>query len=241
MNIDNMEYFIRNSIFSLLLTSCLLSCDDGKIYPKETEEVSGGKATINVRFTGQDAWPSEYMLLFAAFGDDEEMPVVSKIISRPSSEDEEVSVTLNGLDERTKRITVTVANKGRQPLYHFYSYPLENTTEETILPVETINLATYDRIQHQVYNNYCIACHGAGDHAAADLYLTENKSYEATVNVPAPLSSTGKMLVKPGLSSQSFLVDILTNDTVNYNHTDVLPEDELITLIKTWINDGAQK
>ena len=181
------------------------------------------------------------MLLFAAFGDDEEMPVVSKIISRPSSEDEEVSVTLNGLDERTKRITVTVANKGRQPLYHFYSYPLKNTTEETILPVETINLATYDRIQHQVYNNYCIACHGAGDYAAANLYLTENKSYEATVNVPAPLSSTGKMLVKPGLSSQSFLVDILTNDIVNYNHTDVLPEDELITLIKTWINDGAQK
>lgn len=43
------------------------------------------------------------------------------------------------------------------------------------------------------------------------------------------------------MPSYSFLIDILTGDIVNYNHTDVLPQDELVTLIKTWIRDGAKE
>ena len=35
------------------------------------------------------------------------------------------------------------------------------------------------------------------------------------------------------------LYSILTEDIVRYNHTDVLPEAELVALIKTWINQGA--
>lgn len=240
MRIDKLLPTIRTAFFLLLLGGSGVACDDGKIYPPKTEAATGGKATMHVRFSGQTAWPAEYMLLFAAFGEDEDMPVISKVISRPASASEKVSLTLNGLDEHTRQITITVANKSRQPLYHFYAYPVEDTTREITLPVEEIDLATYDRIQHQVFNNYCTACHGTGEHPAAGLSLMEDKSYASLVNVPAPLSPTSKMLVKPGLTSQSFLIDVLTDDMLNYNHTDVLPEEELITLLKTWIDNGAQ-
>lgn len=240
MIIHKLLYTLRTAFLLLWLGGSSTACDDGKIYPEETEVTAGGKATINIRFSNQAAWPVEYMLLFAAFGEEEDMPVVSKIISRPASPDEKVSTTLNGLDERTRRITVTVANKGRQPLYHFYSYPMEDTTKEITLPVKEVDLASFDRIQHQVFNNYCTACHGAGSQPAAGLSLTAGKSHAALMNVPASLSPTGKVLVKPGLPSQSFLIDVLTNDMLNYNHTDVLPEEELLTLLKTWIDNGAK-
>ena len=220
---------------------CFCACDEGKIYPAENNGTSGNKVNMEVVFTGQDAWPSEYMLVFAAFGEDEEMPVVSKVISKPDSEKEKVSSTLNGLDERSNRVTVSVVNKGRQALYHFYSCPIDKETEEMTLPVDTIDLAAFERIQSQVFNNYCITCHGAGDYAAADLNLTEGKSHTRLVNVEAKLSPDNKKLVLSGKSGQSFLTDILENDLVQYNHTDVLPEKELITLIKTWIDNGAKE
>lgn len=220
---------------------CFTACDEGKIYPPENNGLSGNKINMEIVFTGQEAWPAEYMLVFAAFGDDEEMPVVSKIISKPASENEKVIYTLNGLDERSKKVTISVVNKGRQALYHFYSYPIDSDVEEMTLPVETIDLAAFDRIQKQVFNNYCITCHGAGDHAAANLNLTEGKSRAQLVNMEAELSSDNKKLVYPEKSEQSFLMDILENDLIHYNHTDVLPEKELITLIKTWIDSGAKE
>lgn len=216
-------------------------CDEGKIYPKETENVTGGKVTLNASFKDTEAWPQEYMLVLAACEEDEDLPIVSKIIPEPKNQGEKVSVTLNGIDERSKKIVVAIVNKGRQILYNYYTYPISDVNAEITLPIEEINLACYDRIQQQVFNAYCTRCHGAGDHAAANLYLTEGKSHKALVNVKAPLSETGKMLVKPNKAEESFLIDILNQDIIQYNHTDVLPENELVTLIKTWINKGAEE
>jgi len=224
----------------ILLALLVWGCDEGKIYPDETEDVTGGKGTMQISFKSLVAWPQEYMLIFAAFGEDEDMPVVSKIISRPDTESQEVTVTLNGLDERTKSLSVTVANKGRQSLYILYSYPVEDPTIEMTLPVKELDLAVYDRIQKQVFDSYCIRCHGAGTTAAAGLDLTSQYSHAALVNVQAKLSEKDLMLVEPDNSEKSFLREILEEDIINYNHTDVLPEAELIQLIETWINNGAK-
>lgn len=224
----------------LLLIFLAWGCDEGKIYPDEVEDVSGGKGTMQVSFKGLDAWPQQYMLIFAAFGEDGDMPVISKIISRPDTESQEVTVTLNGLDERTQSLSVAVANKGRQPLYRLYSYPVDDPSKEIVLPVSEIDLAGYDRIQKQVFDSYCIRCHGAGSSAAAGLNLTSQYSHAALVGVEARLSGKGLMLVEPGNARKSFLREVLEEDIINYNHTDVLPEAELIQLIETWINDGAK-
>lgn len=217
------------------------SCDDGDLQPEVSGGTEGLKATMQVTFSELKAWPSAYNLVLAAYGTDTENPLMSKQIPQPKSEDEIVDITLNGLSENTQIIGISILTKGRKLIYNYYTYNISNSEEDVILPVKTINIASFDRIQHQVFDNYCTACHGAGDRAAAGLYLTNGKSHSALVNVQASLSPTGKMLVKPGMPSQSFLIDILTEDIVNYNHADVLPQDELLTLIKTWITNGAKE
>ncbi|MDH6359029.1 hypothetical protein [Parabacteroides sp. PF5-9] len=235
-----MKTFVHFLIISLQIF-LLPGCDDGKIYPEEQKDVKGGKGTMAITFTGEKAWPEEYLLVFGAFGDDPDMPVVSKIISKPASSGDEVSVTLNGLDERTKELSIAVVNKGRQPLYHFYRYAVKDPYAEMTLPMKEIDLADYNRIQEQVFDAYCIRCHGGGSVPAAGLDLTAGKSYHTLVNKPATLSKAGRLLVEPDKPGRSFLTEILEEDIIRYNHTDVLPEKELITLIKTWIENGAHE
>ncbi len=228
----------RNIAGVVLLLACFLAgCDEGKIYPEAREDTTGGSGTLRVVFKGQEAWPQEYMLAFAAFGDDADMPVVSKIISKPDKEDEVVEVVLNGLGEEVKRLSVVVVNKGRQPLYECYGYPVEDPSESMVLPVDEIDLAAYDRVQAQVFDAFCIRCHGAGTNAAAGLYLTATHAPQSLVGVPSTRSADGLMLVDPGSPDKSFIMHVLTEDVVRYNHTDVLPEKELVTLVKTWIEN----
>jgi len=234
------KYYLSR-IMAVMLLLLVISCDDGRIYPEEVEDVTGGKGTMQVSFKGEEAWPQEYMLLFAALGEDSRMPVVSKIISQPSSSGEAVTVTLSGLDEKTKRLDIAVANKGRELLYSLYSYEVKDHSAEMTLPVSEIDLASYDRIQKQVFDAYCIRCHGAGEHAAANLNLTNSLSYKALVNQPSLLSGTEELLVEPNHATRSFLVEILEDDIIQYNHTDVLPEAELIDLIETWIKNGCKE
>lgn len=231
---------IQAILFCLILLS-FSSCDDGRIYPAEEAEEGGGKGSMKVRFHGEGAWPQEYMLVFAAFGDDNGIPVISKVIPKPDHSDTPVEMTLNGLDERTKRLSVAVVNKGRELIYDFYSYPVDDASKEILLPVTEINLAGYDRIQKQVFDAYCIRCHGAGENAAAGLNLMGGHSYESLVNIKSVLSKDDKLLVNPGQTGRSFLYDVLKEDIINYNHTDVLPESELIELISAWITNGAEK
>jgi len=233
------EYYLF--LIMAMLSVLAISCDDGRIYPDDTTEVSGGKATMEVTFSGEGAWPQEYMLIFAAFGEEGKIPVKSKIISQPDKMDSPVSVTLNGLNEDTKTISIAVVNKGRELIYDFYSYPIDDPDKEIVLPVTEIDLARYDRVQQQVFNAYCIRCHGAGTNAAADLDLTATHGYKSLVNQPALLSEEGLSLVAPGQPSRSFLMKILREDIIQYNHTDVLPEAELIDLIETWIKNGAEE
>ncbi|WP_300762227.1 hypothetical protein [uncultured Parabacteroides sp.] len=231
-----------NKIIYTFFAVCLLStsCDDGDLHPEETGGTEGLKVSMEVSFSGLDAWPSAYQIVLAAYGNDSGNPLMSKQIPAPKSEDETVSLDLNGLHEDAKTIGISILTKGRKLIYNFYTYDISNGTDDVTLPVSKIDIASYDRIQHQVFDNYCAACHGAGDKAAAGLYLTEGKSFTNLVNAKSTLS-TSKKRVEPGMPSYSFLIDILTGDIVNYNHTDVLPQDELVTLIKTWIKDGAKE
>lgn len=228
-------------LITALLSVLAISCDDGRIYPDEPEEATGGKATMQVTFLGEGAWPKEYIFVFAAFGEEGKIPMKSKIISQPSAANTPVSVTLNGLSEDTKTISIAVVNKGRELIYDFYSYPVEDLDKEIILPVTEIDLARYDRVQQQVFDAYCIRCHGAGSHAAADLDLTTTYSHKSLVNRPATLSEEDLSLVAPGQPARSFLLQILEEDIIQYNHTDVLPEAELIDLIETWIRNDAKE
>lgn len=227
------------TFFAVILL--LSSCDDGDLHPIEAGGADGRKVSLQATCGSIQAWPSAYQLTLAAYGTDTENPLMSVQIPKPKSENEEISISLNGIPDETKTIGISILTKGRKRIYNYYTYAVQDAPEadQITLPVREIDIACFDRIQQQVFNNYCAACHGAGDRAAAGLYLTEGKSHAALVGTKATL--TGKMRVDPGMPSQSFLIDILTRDIVNYNHTDVLPEEELITLVRTWITNGAKE
>ncbi len=230
---------MKNLLGLLSVLLLLGSCDDGKIYPQETEEEAGRKVTLSARFTGIDAWPEAYQLVLAGFADENSIPLISKVISKPASETELVSVAINGLPEEVKVVSVSIVTRGRSLIYPLYRMEMAGHTEDEItLPVDEIRVAPYGRIQKQVFNLYCANCHGGREQAAAGLYLTEGKSYEALVSKQAT-TSPASLLVKPEDASGSYLHHILTEDIVRYNHTDVLPEAELVTLIDTWIQEGA--
>ncbi len=230
---------MKNLLGLLFVLLLLGSCDDGKIYPQEAEEEAGQKVTLTACFKGIEAWPEAYQLVLAGFDDENSIPLISKVISKPASETEQVSVTINGLPEEVKVVSVSIVTRGRSLIYPLYRMEMSGHTEDEItLPVSEIQVASYDRIQKQVFNLYCANCHGGREQAAAGLYLTEGKSYEALVGKHSTTSPTS-ILVKPEDASNSYLHHILTEDIVHYNHTDVLPEAELVTLIDTWIGEGA--
>lgn len=221
------------AVFSILFSSC----DDGDLPIATSEETGGFKASIQLTFQGIEAWPSAYQLVFAAYGEDKETPILSKQIAAPKSETEEVSLTLNGLPEETRSVGISLLTKGRKLIYSYYSTTTDG--KDFLLPVKQIDIACFDRIQEQIFDRYCVACHGDTDHAAAGLHLSKGKSYPALVNQIADLSPEDACYVQPGSAKKSFLYSILTEDIVRYNHTDVLPEAELVALIKIWINQGA--
>lgn len=233
---------MKNIIVSILSLSTLLltGCDDGKIYPEEVK-THDLFANLTVTLKGKEAWPQKDLIVLAAFGDDKTIPVSTTVIPEPTASNNTASVKL-GLTGNEKTISVSIVTKGttRQVLYNFYTYPIEEFSKEIDLPVKEIDLASFGRVQKQIFNDNCVACHGGSTHAAAGLFLTEGKSFDAIVNVRANLSAEGKMIVKPSEPNASFISDILSKDIVNYNHSDIFASiPEYITLMKTWISEGA--
>ena len=93
------------------------------------------------------------------------------------------------------------------------------------------------------YLTTCAHCHGGSSSAAANLYLTEGKSYEALVNRPSK-KVDGMLLVKPGSAQESVLHTLLNttiSSTWGYDHSKEIVSSPILTLIDDWINNGAQE
>lgn len=226
-----MKFFDKFALCVLVCT-VLTSCDSGDIEMVYEDEMDGRTVRADVAFSGIEAWPKAYSLVFAAWGADGNVPVSSVVLEKPNEECGRVSAELNSISDNVKFVSISLLSKGRS---HLYTFDKTYDFAEGSVDFGLINVAEYDRIQNQVFNAYCIRCHGAGNHAAAGLGLTADLGADALVNVPAKRSEDSKVLVAPENVKESFLVEILENDVVGYNHTDVLPESELIDLIKTWI------
>ena len=112
---------------------------------------------------------------------------------------------------------------------------------ETItLPIENLNLASFDRIQKQVFETSCIACHGGSTHISGNLNLTEDKAYAALVNVEAPLSPEKKKYVSPGNAEESYLIDILEGGPEFLDSFDAELFGELVERIIIESNDSVR-
>lgn len=223
----------------VFLMALLFSCDEGKIYPDTTIE-TGRTATLALSFKGLGAWPKKNYLCFAAF-DEKGAPALVKRILNPNNETEQVKITLNGLPESTKEVGVAVISNGEDVIYTYFTYPAEPAEESVAVPSQVLDLALFDRVQGQVFNQNCVACHGGSTHLSGNLDLTVGKAYSALVEAPAPLSPEGWLYVAPGNPDESYLLEILENNDYHKDMFNSTGKQEVIGLIKTWISEGAKE
>nr|WP_302829553.1 hypothetical protein [uncultured Bacteroides sp.] len=231
----------RELKYIMTVCLCLLgvsACDEGKIYPDNTID-NGRTATITLHFTGLDAWPQKNSMSLVSLGEDSKTPILVKRILEPSSEAEVVTMTLNNLTEETRGIAIAVVTSGMSLVHSYRVFSAGTSDDALILPETTINVATFGRIQSQVFNQKCVVCHGGSTSLAGDLDLTSEKSYDALFNVKAPHSNDGKSYVTPEDLDNCYLLDVMNHD----NHVDIFngaERREVLALIRTWIKAGAE-
>ena len=182
---------------------------------------------------------AEKQYVINLLGEDGVTPILVKRILEPSSEAEAVTVTLNNLNGNTRSIAVAVITSGMSLVHAYQSFPVNASDESLTLPETTIEVASFSRIQTQVFNAKCVMCHGGSTTTAGDLDLTAAKAYQSLINVKAPHSAKGKNYVTPGDLNNSYLLDVLEHD----NHIDIFngaEQREVRALIRTWIKAGAE-
>lgn len=216
------------------------ACDEGKIYPEEIID-TGRTATLTVTFTGLEAWPRENTLSLCSYSEDKSQPLLSKRITKPTREGKEVTITLNNLPAETRTIELAVISRGLKEIYAYYTYEVDNNTEEQIvLSLGELDLASFDRIQKQIFDLNCLSCHGESTSLAGNLDLREGTAYQSLVNVKAPLSEDGKNYITPNDIHDSFLLDILEDNPIHSDMFNSSGKQEVLSLIRGWISGGAE-
>jgi hypothetical protein len=230
-------------VLLFLLLFCY-SCDSGDIYPddKQTEEVNIN-VDANFSFTNIDAFPKNYTIVLGAFIGTSPYPLSYQAIAKPTGS-ESVHISLSKLPKGTTQLALALMEKVDNKKRHvFYAYSIGNESEDIEID-EVIDLATFARVQNQVFTPQCIQCHGAGG-LAAGLDLTEENAYSMLVDMPSHEDNSFKNRVTKYSLQNSFLLDVLTEvvPTVTTNHTTLssLDADDDINLIKAWIIAGAEE
>lgn len=224
----------RGLLFFLLI---LYSCDSGDIYPDDDDSGNDIGVTAAFHLTGTESFPKDYLLIFGAFDANNQHIRSTTLIKPKAGENSEVSIS--SIPENTTTLQLCLTTLGRQPIHTFYTYPIEKMPDESIeIPLTEINLLQYERIQRQVFELNCTSCHGTIT-GAANLHLGEGVSYRNLVSKKS--TNSDKYRVEPFNLSESFLMDVLEDETLelHHPHTTILSKEDDLDLLKAWIEAGA--
>lgn len=224
----------------LLMNLLFLACDDGRIYEEVVATPEEGRVVkLSGRLTGAENWSSGYSVVVAGFDDEKEYAIITKAI--PSAECREV--VLAGISDEVTRIELCVVNRLRKRILTYEAFDCPVTADTIRLDAGSKDLGMYATLQGQLFNTTCANCHGASTHAAAGLFLTEGKSYDALVNQPS-VKVEDKLLVAPGDADGSVLYQTLAtriSTAWNYDHTKEVLSDAWLGVLEDWIDDGAER
>lgn len=234
----------------LLLALLLAACDSGDIVEKTILQDSDGHAVkLSVTVTGMDALSDKYALSLATFKANESYALTTYVIPATTSDNTEVNIVVPDVGSDVSTVELTITNRLRQRVITLASIDLDDyaTSADTIrLNVGTVDVAMLNVIQHHIFNQSCIQCHGGnGGNGAANLNLTEGQARTNLVDVPSTRKE-GALRVASGNASQSLLHQILADggeDILHYNHTEVLSSQfkndvaAVRNFIDDWINE----
>ncbi|MBR6605907.1 MAG: hypothetical protein IKK92_08590 [Prevotella sp.] len=153
------------------------------------------------------------------------------------------SVKLSGIGSSVKDVRLCVIDRLRSHVLTFASMNIEHVNDSTTMDVGTQNVSMYDAIQQKVFNASCVNCHGAATSAAAGLFLTADRSYNALVGKPSARLPQYS-LVAPGNANGSVLRMVINTDTTHtwhYDHSKDVTSADIKSMIDNWINEGAEQ
>ena len=227
----------------LAVTALLTACDDGRIYPDSIATDSGGVSVrLTADLTGADTWSGGYRIALAGFAGTDTYAAIVKNID--VDDDGHVDVTLSGIGSDVTSVELCVLDGLRRRMATLAALDVSDAASQTSLSRDAgqIDAGMFAIIQRDVFSTTCANCHGASNHAAAGLYLTEGQSYGSLVGVESTVVSGG-MRVSPGDAAQSVLYNALAtgmSSSWRYDHSVEIPSDATLGMIKSWIDGGAK-
>ena len=177
---------------------------------------------------------------------DDEYAQVSKVITASDVKDGKVFVELSGIKSEVKLVRLCVLDRLRRHIVTFKETDMSDAKETVKMEVGTVDISMFNAIQQNFFNTTCANCHGASNRAAAGLYLTEGKSYDALVDVDSR-KLEDKKLVETNNAANSVLHMVLNELAVpgiSMAHHDLVSEkneETILPLIDSWINNGAKE
>lgn len=238
---------MNKSIYTFLLAACCLTaCDDGLIYPETTSSAEGKTVVMEGEFTGLNGWPGNYRVSIAGFENaNDEYATVSKVITASDIKDGKLSVELSGLQDNITVVRLCILDRLRRHIVTINETDISKSPEVITIDLGKIDASMFNIIQQQFFDKRCTSCHGERARIAADLDLTEGKSYQDLVNVPSQCLD-GKLLVEPNKASESVLHTVINEEYVegiSMKHYDIIQKEDrqvMLPLIDAWINNGAR-
>lgn len=220
------------------------ACDDGRIYEHTKIQVEKGQVLkLTGSITGISGWGEDYSVVIAGFNEESDYAIVTKGIPE-RMEQSKGEVLMTGISSEVTRLDLCVINKLRKRIVSFATIDCTENRRDTLrMNVERLNIGMYQTIQTKLFETTCANCHGASNQAAAGLYLTTGKSYNALVGKPSRIE-TEMLLVKPKESEASLLYQLLTSNisaSWRYDHSKEVLSYDMQDLVEYWIEQGANK
>lgn len=228
---------------ALLATIGLTACDEGDIVEQTSGAQTMGKtALLKATLTGLDSWPRQYSLVLAAFDDEGGTALTQKPVQATDGQPFTTSMLLTS--ERASTVALCVTNRLRECVLTFAATATDSPsgTDTIVLDAGTVDVQMYKAIQDVVFTPTCARCHGLGASPAAGLSLAEGQSYAQLVSHPAKLEANG-LRVEPGNARASLLHKVVHGEapSVPFDHSNMIKDGNLVTLIDNWIDDGARQ
>lgn len=236
---------MKYSIFvSLLAALAVLSaCDDGDIYNDVDVDTSGRSVKLNVQVTGLSSWPEDYVIAVAGFEEGSEYASIAKEIKADGNGN--VAMEMNNIPDKVSSVRFCVLDRLRRYVVTLKEADIEGIRDTIHMELGTMDISMFNAIQQSFINTTCINCHGASNHSAAGLNLTEGKAFADMVGVDSKRVSDHK-IVAPGDAAGSVLHMVLYDESVEgitMNHFDLVSEANaktILPMIDSWINNGAE-
>ncbi len=239
------------SLFHFFILSFFLAaCDSGDIIEKTAaKEQSGHTVRLTAKVSGIADLADKYTLALATFKAGDSYALTTYNIPSSTSEGDEVSIVVPSVGSDVSTVELAITNRLRQRVITLASISMDdyaNSTDTIRLDAGAVDVAMFNVIQHNVFNQSCIQCHGSnGGGGAAGLNLTEGKAFANLVDV-ASTRKEGMFRIVSGNAQQSLLHQILGEggeDILHYNHTEVLSSQfkNDVAAVRQFIDDWINK